>query len=156
MTGLFETGKALIACLLVFAASLAGHAAFGSPDNRYELAPGLFADNVVLKRQGSRSVRLQFTLVNESDRDVSLRALGIFSAFNDMRDVSLVDFEAGIRYGVVADTDGNYLGSHGPDVIPARSSQSYWTQFSAPPLTTRTLTISFHNAMPIDDVTLQP
>ena len=116
----------------------------------------MFAEQLVLQRHGSRSVRLRFTVANDSDRPVSLRALGILSAQHDMRDVSLVDFEAGIRYGVIADGDGEYLGSHGPDAIAPGGRQTYWAQFAAPPHATRALTISFRNAMPIDSVLLQP
>lgn len=147
-------GKAWTLLLLCGSAFLGGMAA--ADTTRHALAPGVFAEQLVLQRHGSRSVRLQFTVANDSERPVSLRALGILSAELDMRDVSLIDFEAGVRYGVIADGDGDYLGSHGPDEIAPGGRQSYWAQFAAPPLATRTLTISFRNAMPIDGVLLQP
>lgn len=122
------------------------------------LATGVTVTVRSLTRVGSRAVRLDFTVENATDEPVRLGDYGNLMRGPDysLRDVSLVDYEAGQRYGAIVDGDGICACSRGRTMplLEAGQTRDFWVQLTAPPADVDIVSIDFAGAASLDNVSI--
>jgi len=110
-----------------------------------------------LKRMGTRVVRLDFTIHNSAGSVIYLNQYNrLMGTGNSVTNVSLVDYEGGLRYGVVKDSDGACACSREiANEIPAGEASGYWALITAPPEDVTTVSIDFAGAALLDNVPIE-
>ena len=111
-----------------------------------EILPGVELQIKALKRSGTRSVKLEYTVRNNSESEYYPSHLGVVRApytagAYDVSHLSLVDLDGGMKYGVIVDGDGTCLCSRGSmeGTIGPAQVRTYWAQFTAPPANVHTV-----------------
>ena len=138
------------------AAESAGRSAQGMT---VDLDPGVTITLQSLKRQGSRAVRLDFSLRNDSGDQVIMTNYGMFSGPHySLRDVSMIDYNGGLRYGAIVDSEDTCACSRGDamNVVQDGEAPSLWVQIAAPPQGVEVVSIDFAGAASIDNVSIEP
>ena len=124
-----------------------------------DLGPGVTITLQSVKRLGSRVVRLDFSVRNDTGDRVYLQNNGLFDAVHhSLRDVSMIDYDAGLRYGALIDSEGTCACSRGSGVgnIDRGQEASYWVQIKAPPGNVNVVSIDFAGKASIDNVPIAP
>lgn len=119
--------------------------------------PGLRVEVRTLKRDGSATVTLQFTVINDSDAEFSARTqLGATSHGNDdyetVSGVQLIDPVNKKKYLVVRDAENKCVCSNGVYAVAAKSRSNLWAKFPAPPDDVKKITVIVPHFVPMDDV----
>ena len=123
----------------------------------HEIAPDVTVTIERLARHGARVVKLDLTLNNGSEDHRGIGELG-FGSHDSLRELALIDFEGGMKYGVVRDDDGVCACTHtylSIGVDPGES-KALWAYFAAPPLDVSSITVEIPVAISIDNVPIQP
>jgi hypothetical protein len=133
----------------------AGTKILGSADGE---TPGTHIDVTQLKRVSGDMVSMQFVLTNDTKTTIPLG--GLMDGPNGMKDNATI---AGVylddgstKYTVVRDAQGMCVCSSSLTYLESKSKVSLWAKFSAPPTSTKKLTIDVPHFPPIDDVLLTP
>ncbi len=122
-----------------------------------QMSDGVTLHNILLKRRGSRALKLTFDVTNETDSQVGLRT---YSMVNNgkLSEITLLDFDSGKRYEVVMDDTGNCVcsrGSHPALYVDSGATKSFWAHFAAPPSYVTMLTLDIPGGVPVDDIPIQ-
>ena len=120
-----------------------------------DLGPGVTITLQSLKRLGSRVVRLDFSVRNDTGDNVHLPNYGLFGgAHHSLMYVSLMDYDGGQRYGALVDSEGTCACSRGTnaETFPDGYEASYWVQIKAPPKNVSAVSIDFVGRASIDNV----
>lgn len=117
--------------------------------------PGIRVEVVELKRTSGDTVNLKFTMVNDSDKDMSFGydfGEGSTSDINTVAGAHLIDAAGKKKYFVVRDTENACLCSRGLDGIKQKSRANLYAKFPAPPDDVQKITVVIPHFTPMDDV----
>ena len=124
-----------------------------------DLGSGVTITLQSLKRLGSRVVRLDFNIRNDTGDTIFLPNYGLLGSYHhSLRDVSMMDYDGGLRYGALVDSEDVCACSRGGSVerIGAGQETSYWVQLKAPPEDVGAISIDFSGGASIDNVPIAP
>ncbi len=117
--------------------------------------PGIRVEVVELKRTSGDTVSLKFTMINDSDKDMSYGydfGEGSTSDINTVAGAHLIDAAGKKKYFVVRDTENACLCSRGLDGIKQKSRANLYAKFPAPPDDVQKITVVIPHFTPMDDV----
>jgi len=122
-----------------------------------QLADGIALRNATLKRRGSRALKLEFSVTNDTGSAVDLSEYGMVKDFVQLTRISLVDIDAGKRYEVVTDDRGTCVCSRGLGMfkVGAGATKTFWAHFPAPPSDVTMLTLEIPGGVPVEDIPIQ-
>ena len=124
-----------------------------------DLGPGVTITLQSLKRLGRRVVRLDFSVRNDSSERVHLNGVGLLDDIHySLRNVSMIDYDAGLRYGALVDSQGTCACSRGSNVgtVEIGQERNYWVQIKAPPENVNAVSVDFAGTASIDNVPIAP
>lgn len=117
--------------------------------------PGMRVEVVELKRASGDTVNLKFTMINDSDKDMSYGydfGEGSTSDINTIAGAHLIDAAGKKKYFVVRDTENACLCSRGLDAIKQKTRANLYAKFPAPPDDVQKITVVIPHFTPMDDV----
>ena len=117
--------------------------------------PGIRVEVVELKRASGDTVNLKFTMINDSDKDMSFGydfGEGSTSDINTVAGAHLIDAAGKKKYFVLRDTENACLCSRGLDAIKQKSRANLYAKFPAPPDDVQKITVVIPHFTPMDDV----
>lgn len=117
--------------------------------------PGIRVEVVELKRTSGDTVNLKFTMINDSDKDMSFGydfGEGSTSDISTVAGAHLIDAAGKKKYFVVRDTEGACLCSRGLDSIKPKTRVNLFAKFPAPPDDVQKITVEIPHFTPMDDV----
>lgn len=133
------------------------HSAEAPATPTLELGQGVVLEVTRATRQGSRAVRVDLTVTNDTGKDIEARNYGIATGSLgggvSFKNLALVDYDAGMKYGVIVDSKGRCSctsGGYGADRVRAGQKRTFWAQFTAPPGNVDAVTLEFPQAPPVD------
>ncbi len=124
-----------------------------------DLGPGVTITLQSLKRLGSRVVRLDFSVRNDTGDRAFMPDYGLFGSYHhSLRHVSVLDYDAGLRYGALVDSEDICACSRGSNLetVGAGQESRYWVQIKAPPVDVNVVSIDFAGRASIDNVPIAP
>ena len=124
-----------------------------------DLRPDVTITLQSLKRLGRRVVRLDFSVRNDSGDRVHLNNVGLLDDIHySLRNVSMIDYDAGLRYGALIDSEGTCACSRGSSVgtIGVGQERDYWVQIKAPPENINEVSVDFAGKASIDNIPIGP
>lgn len=117
--------------------------------------PGIRVEVVELKRTSGDTVNLKFTMINDSDKDMSFSydfGEGSTSDISTVAGAHLIDAAGKKKYFVVRDTEGACLCSRDLDSIKPKTRANLFAKFPAPPDDVQKITVVIPHFTPMDDV----
>ena len=123
-----------------------------------DLDPGVTVRIDSLKRAGSRAVRIDLSIQNSTGGVVYLNRYGSLVGYpnESMNGISIVDYEGGLRYGTIRDSEGVCACSRKmKNEIQSGEQVSYWALITAPPEDVTTVSIDLAGAALLDDVRIE-
>jgi len=124
-----------------------------------DLGPDVTITLQSLKRLGSRVVRLDFSVRNDTGDRAFMPDYGLFGGYHhSLRYVSVLDYDAGLRYGAIVDSKDICACSRGStlETVGAGQESRYWVQIKAPPVDVNVVSIDFAGRASIDNVPIAP
>jgi len=124
-----------------------------------DLGPGVTITLQSLKRLGRRVVRLDFSVRNDTGDRVVMPNYGLMGSYHhSLRHVSVIDYDGGLRYGALVDSEDICACSRGSalEIVNAGQESSFWVQIKAPPGHVNVVSIDFAGRASIDNVQIVP
>jgi hypothetical protein len=117
--------------------------------------PGIRVEVVELKRTSGETVNLKFTMINDSDKDMSFGydfGEGSTTDISTIAGTHLIDAAGKKKYFVVRDTENACLCSRGLASIKPQTRANLFAKFPAPPDDVQKITVVIPHFTPMDDV----
>jgi len=116
-------------------------------------SPGTRVEVQELKRSSGGTVTLKFTVINDSNAEISSNYLFIGPGeANTVGGVTLVDPVSKKKYLVIRDTEGHCMCSVDIANFKAKTSTNLWAKFPAPPADVKKVSVIIPHVIPMDDV----
>ncbi len=116
--------------------------------------PGIRVEVVELKRMSGDTLNLKFTMINDSDQDMSF-GYDFGEGTSDISSVAathLIDAAGKKKYFVVRDTENACLCSRGLNSIKPKTRVNLFAKFPAPPDDVQKISVVIPHFTPMDDV----